>query len=62
MACGSCFSIDSTHFESGDGGKSKVVGGTNLNTSTSSFDDGEIADVKTTVDACPRSAITVTEN
>ena len=61
MACGSCYSIDSTHFESGDDGKSKVVGGTNLSTSTSSFDDGEIADVKTTVDACP-SAITVTEN
>jgi ferredoxin len=61
IACGTCYSIDSTHFESGDEDKSKVVGGASNAQSTGSFDDDKIADAKTAADSCPVQAITVTE-
>ena len=62
IACGTCYSIDSSHFEPDDEGKSTVIGGeTDAKSSVGVFDDGEIDNVREAEDSCPVSAITVTE-
>lgn len=62
IACGACYSSNPTHFEPGQEDKSTVVGGeTNDNSSSGSFNDEEIANAREAEDACPASAITVTE-
>lgn len=62
IACGSCYSIDSTHFEPDDEGKTTVVGGeTDDSGSSGVFDDEEIENAKEAEDSCPVSVITVTE-
>jgi ferredoxin len=62
IACGSCYSIDPSHFEPDDEGKSSVVGGeTDANASSGVFDDEEIDNARDAEDSCPVSIITVTE-
>ena len=62
VACGSCYSIDPSHFEPDDEGKSTVIGGeTDASGSLGVFDDDEIENTKDAEDSCPVSIITVTE-
>ena len=62
IACGSCYSLNPSHFEPDDQGKSTVIGGiTNDIISTGEFDDTEIESAKDAEDSCPVSIITVTE-
>ena len=62
IACGTCYSIDPTHFEPDDEGKSTVVGGeTNDNVSSGVFEDEDIETAREAEDSCPTSVITVTE-
>lgn len=62
IACGSCYSINPSHFEPDEQGKSTVSGGeTNDSISIGKFDDTEIEIAKDAEDACPVSIITVTE-
>lgn len=62
IACGSCYSIDPSHFEPDDEGKSTVVGGeTNDSGSSGVFEDEDIEDAREAEDSCPASIITVTE-
>jgi ferredoxin len=62
IACGSCYSIDPSHFEPDDDGKSTVAGGeTDSNASMGVFDDEEIESAQDAEDSCPVSVITVTE-
>jgi ferredoxin len=62
IACGSCYSINPTHFESDEEGKSTVSGGeTDANTSSGVFDDEEIENAREAEDSCPVAVITVTE-
>jgi ferredoxin len=61
-ACGTCYSIDSTHFEPDEEGKSTVFGGeTDVNASSGVFEDDEIENAREAEDSCPVSIITVTE-
>jgi len=62
IACGSCYSIDLSHFEPDDEGKSTVIGGeTDANASSGVFDDEEIENAREAEDSCPVSIITVSE-
>ena len=61
IACATCYTIDSTHFESDSEGKSKVIGGTGNGKSAGTFDDDKIEDARTAEGSCPVSVITVTE-
>jgi len=62
IACGTCYSIDPSHFEPDDEGKSTVIGGeTDDNASSGVFDDEEIENAREAEDSCPASVITVTE-
>ena len=62
IACGTCYSLDSSHFEPDDEEKSTVVGGeTDVNTSSGVFDDDEIESAREAEESCPVSIITVTE-
>jgi ferredoxin len=62
IACGSCYSIDPSHFEPDDEGKSTVKGGeTDASGSSGVFDDEEIENARDAEDSCPVSIITVTE-
>jgi len=61
IACASCYTRDSYHFESDDEGKSKVRGGISNGKSTGSFDDDKIAIAEDAESACPVSAIKVTK-
>jgi ferredoxin len=62
IACGSCYSVDPSHFEPDDEGNSTVSGGeTDANTSSGVFDDDEIENARIAEDSCPVSIITVTE-
>jgi len=62
IACGTCYSIDPSHFEPDDEGKSTVIGGeTDANASSGVFDDEEIENAREAEDSCPTSIITVTE-
>ncbi len=61
IACGSCYSVDPSHFEPDDEGKSTVSGGeTDANASSGVFDDDEIENARIAEDSCPVSIITVT--
>ena len=61
IACGTCCSLNSTHFEPSSEEKSSVIGGeTDENSSLGTFDDEEIESAKQAEDSCPVSAITVT--
>ncbi|MDG6222450.1 MAG: ferredoxin [Candidatus Bathyarchaeota archaeon] len=62
IACGSCYSLNPSHFEPDEEGKSTVIGGeTDELNSVGEFDDTEIESAKDAEDACPVSIITVTE-
>ena len=62
LACGTCYSLNPTHFEPGLEEKSSVIGGeTNENSSSGTFNDDEIESAKQAEDSCPASAITVIE-
>ena len=62
IACGTCYSIDPTHFEPDDEGKSTVIGGeTDASNSSGVFEDEEIENAREAEDSCPTSVITVTE-
>jgi ferredoxin len=62
IACGTCYGLDSSHFEPDDDGKSTVIGGeTDANASSGVFDDDEIESARDAEDSCPVSIITVTE-
>ncbi len=62
IACGSCYSVDPSHFEPDEEGKSTVIGGeTDASGSSGVFDDDEIENARNAEDSCPVSIITVTE-
>ncbi|MGD2066758.1 MAG: ferredoxin [Candidatus Bathyarchaeota archaeon] len=62
IACGTCYSLDTSHFEPDNDGKSTVIGGeTDANASSGVFDDEEIESARDAEDSCPVSIITVTE-
>jgi len=62
IACGSCYSINPTHFEPDGQGKSTVIGGeTDDSTSVGEFNDEGIESARDAEDSCPVSIITVTE-
>ena len=61
LACGSCYSIDSDHYEGDDEGKARVKGGTTNGVSRGTFDDNLIDDAKSAGSACCVNAITVNE-
>ncbi|MHC3129972.1 MAG: ferredoxin [Candidatus Bathyarchaeota archaeon] len=62
IACGACYSVDPSHFEPDEEGKSTVIGGeTDANASSGVFDDDEIENAREAEDSCPVSIITVTE-
>jgi ferredoxin len=62
IACGACYSIDLSHFEPDDEGKSTVVGGETDDTASSGvFEDKEIENAREAEDSCPVSVIAVTE-
>jgi ferredoxin len=61
IACGTCYAIDSAHYESSDDGKSRVVGGTSNGKAVGDVNDEKVEDAKTAALACPVSVITVTE-
>ena len=62
IACGACYGVDPSHFESDDEEKSTVVGGeTDASSSSGFFDDDEIDNALQAEDSCPISIIIVTE-
>jgi len=62
VACGACYSIDPSHFEPDNEGKSIVIGGeTDFHGSSGVFEDEEIEKTRTAEDSCPISIITITE-
>ena len=62
IACGTCYTIDPSHFESDEEGKSTVIGGeTDASGSSGVFNDEEIENARNAEDSCPVSVITVTE-
>ncbi len=62
IACGTCYSLNPSHFEPDDEGKSTVIEGeTDANASSGVFDDEEIENAREAEDSCPASIITVTE-
>ena len=62
IACATCYTIDSTHFESDLEGKSKVVSGQSNGKSTGSFDDKSIDEAQVAEFSCPVSVIKITKN
>ena len=62
IACGACYSVDPSHFEPDDEGKSTVIWGeTDASGSLGVFDDEEIENARSAEDSCPVSIITLTE-
>ena len=62
IACGTCYSIDPSHFEPDNEEKSTVIGGeTDANASSGVFNDEEIESSRDAEDSCPVSIIRVTE-
>jgi ferredoxin len=62
IACGVCYTLDPSHFESHENGKSMVVGGdTDESRSSGTFEDEEIKMAREAEESCPVSVITVTE-
>jgi ferredoxin len=60
IECGSCYSLDPTHFESDNGGKAHVVSGeTSEKWSLGTFDDDQIENAKEAQDYCAVSVVTV---
>jgi ferredoxin len=62
IACASCYTVDSIHFESDSEGKSNVVGGTTNGKSVGTFEDEKISEAQAAADSCPVCVITVTKN
>lgn len=60
IACATCYTIDSAHFESDSDGKSKVVKGQSNGKSTGNFEDELISDAQSAESSCPVSVIKVT--
>lgn len=61
IACGSCYTLDSDHFEGDYEGKSKVVGGVSNGKSSGDFNDDKMVLDQDAEAACPVSAIRVTK-
>lgn len=62
IACGVCYTLDPSHYDSDEEGKSKVVGGkTDASKSSGVFEDEEIDVVREAEVSCPVSVIVVTE-
>ena len=62
IACGSCYSLDPSHFEPDDEGKSTVKEGeTDASGSSGVFNDEEIENARDAEDSCPTAVITVIE-
>jgi len=62
IACGTCYSIDPSHFEPDEEGKSTVIGGeTDVNASSGVFEDEGIENAREAEDSCPSSVITLNE-
>jgi ferredoxin len=61
IACSTCYTIDSVHFESDSDGKSKVVGGQSNGKSTGSFEDELINDAESAESSCPVTVIKITK-
>jgi ferredoxin len=62
IACGVCHTLDPSHFESDEDGKSMVVGGeTDESKSSGTFEDDEIEMAREAEESCPVSVITVTK-
>ena len=62
IACGACYTVNSSHFEPDDEEKSSVVGGeTDADLSSGVFDDDDFESAQEAQDSCPVSIITVTE-
>jgi ferredoxin len=60
ISCGTCYSIDTKHFESDEEGKAQVINGkTDENSSAGTFDDDEIEQAQEAEDSCPVSVITI---
>jgi ferredoxin len=63
IACGTCYSLDTEHFESDEEGKGQVINGqTDEKTSIGTFTDDNIAQAQEAEDNCPVSVISVTES
>ena len=60
IACGTCYALDSAHFEPDEDRKSKVVGGVTNEKSEGSFDDEKIEDAQEAEESCPVNVIKVT--
>jgi ferredoxin len=62
IACGTCYSGNSTFFEPDGAGYARVVGGTtDEKVSSKVFNDDNIEQARATAGYCPVSAITVTD-
>jgi ferredoxin len=62
IACGLCYSMDPTHFESDVDGKSQIVGGdTDASSSRGVFEDDERDVAENAEMSCPVSVITVAD-
>lgn len=59
ISCGSCYALDSAHFEGDSEGKSKVIDGTSNGKSTGTFEDEKMGEAQTAADACPVSVISI---
>jgi ferredoxin len=62
IACGNCYSVDPNHFEAGEEGYSRVIGGTTTRDfSEGTFDDNEIDKAFEAEEECPVQIISVIE-
>jgi ferredoxin len=62
IACGVCYTLDTSHFESDEEGKSIVVRGeTEGSKSSGTFEDDEMEMALEAEESCPVSVITVTK-
>ncbi|MFA5364209.1 MAG: ferredoxin [Candidatus Bathyarchaeia archaeon] len=62
IACGTCYTLNPSHFEPDNQEKSTVIGGkTDENESVGTFEDTDIENAQTAQDSCPVSAINVTK-
>jgi ferredoxin len=60
ISCGTCYSLDTEHFESDEEGKAQLVNGqTDEHSSVGNFDDDKIEQAQDAEDSCPVSVITV---
>ncbi len=62
IACGTCYSLDTEHFESDEDGKGQLINGqTDETISTRTFEDNNVDQAKEAEDSCPVSVIKITE-